>query len=148
MRKFNWDYLYFKIAEKGYTISDYAQKKLGKSSSYLSYFKTRSKEPPRNQVVFMVKDLELNEDALWQIQEIEEPEIVEEVVEPENTEAVDMASMQIDASVLEGIKDELTKLQLVVMHLTFAINNAIETMDKANKTSPVERLLRVMLGDE
>lgn len=145
MRKFNWDYLYFKITEKGYAINEYAQKKLGKSGSYLSYYKNRRIAPPTNSIVFMIKDLELNEDALWQIQEVEEPkvDVAEAVVEPENTDTVDTAN-ELDTEILREIKDEIVKLREYVMYLNLNVNAIV----KKDNTTPLERLLRMMLGDE
>ena len=112
MRKFNWDYLYFKIKEKGYTITYYSAKILNRHQSYLQYYKTRNEAPPQNVITYMIKNLELDENTLWQIdepkEEATEPNVVLEkvadtsagavvceVVEPDTTETVEESEEQV-----------------------------------------------------
>lgn len=86
MRKFNWDYLYYKIKDKGYTVAYYSTKLLGKSGSYLTYYKATGHNPPQNMITFMIKDLELDENALWQINETENAVEVDEPQAPDEVE--------------------------------------------------------------
>ena len=73
MKKLNWDYLYHMIRKRsGYSVVDYCTHKLHKTGSYLSGFKRRGSEPNSNVITYMIKDLGLDQNALWQIDEFTE----------------------------------------------------------------------------
>lgn len=70
MKKINWDYIHHCIKERtGYSLSKYSQVKLGRSESYLSQCKCGRLNISNNALTYMIKDLGMDENALWQISE-------------------------------------------------------------------------------
>ena len=79
MRKLNWDYLYYAIRNKsGYSVVGYCKHKLNKHESYLSQCKRGTMRLSGNVLTYMIKDLDLDQNALWQISELDQPEKPEE----------------------------------------------------------------------
>ena len=71
MKKLNWDYIHYCIKDRtGYSLSKYSQVKLGRSESYLSQCKNGGFNLSKNALDYMIKDLGLDEKALWQTDEI------------------------------------------------------------------------------
>ena len=90
MKKLNWDYIHHCIKERtGYSLSKYSQVKLGRSESYLSQCKNGGFNLSKNALDYMIKDLGLEEDALWQTSEmdIEEMELDNEMTAEEFAKA-------------------------------------------------------------
>lgn len=79
MRKLNWDYIYYAIRNKsGYSVIGYCKHKLNKNESYLSQCKRGTMRLSGNVLTYMIKDLDLDQNALWQISELDQPEEPEE----------------------------------------------------------------------
>lgn len=64
--KLNWDYLEYELKKQGWSAKQYAMKKLRRSNSYLSAVKTGRMNLPENVLEFMIKDLNLNRDILFE----------------------------------------------------------------------------------
>lgn len=137
----NYDYLFFKIKQKGYPIEVYCIKKLGKSHGYLSSLKSQSRIPQKEVLDYMIKDLELNTEALWQKTEtVDGKNPVEEMKPTGIPEKSDFEIM------VEKMLEEInTKLDLV-LEMDEKLNKVIKYLPEKTPQDRADELLKTMLA--
>lgn len=138
--KLNYGYLFFKIKQKGYSVEAYCVKKLGKSHGYLSALKSQSRIPQKEVLDYMIKDLELDTEALWQKTEtVDGKNPVEEMKPTGIPEKSDFEIM------VEKMLEEInTKLDLV-LEMDEKLNRVIKYLPEKSPQERANELLVKML---
>lgn len=133
--KLNYDYLFYKIREKGYSIETYCVKKLERSHGYLSALKSQRRIPQQDVIDYMIKDLELDLNALWQKAELEEPQKAPDI--PEESEFEILVKKQ-----LEEIN---TKVEML-LELEDKLNKVLKYLPEKTPQDRADELLKTMLA--
>lgn len=161
MRKLNWDYIYYAIRNKsGYSVIGYCKHKLNKNESYLSQCKRGTMRLSGNVLTYMIKDLDLDQNALWQISELDQPEKPEEnemtaeefndkftVTEESNDSKEDeikhIPAKDVPREATNLLEEINTKLDMV-LELESKINRLEEAVNEISNT-PKESVLDLVI---
>lgn len=146
MKKLNWDYIMYALKEKGYTMKTYSVK-LGKNDSYLSQIKCGYSNMQTDVLNYMIKDVPLDENCLFEKQELPKPKLsVDEAIEqfrkPEGLVIPEDSDFEV--FVQKALNDIDAKLEML-LELESKLNHIIAFLPQVSPSDKAANLLQEMM---